>query len=392
MDAATLPGLELPTLSLSDFALHHTWSIRCLAPFVNPLVFHKGCAGVEDEISRFVRDNRAEWEQTVENEGTFVRLFWGEQDFSNKLVVTSGRKKRKRMEDDVAHTCSGKVGKSDNTQALEIENDDSATQNLAQRHLLIDIRLEDQPSAQLIFCFPKFSKDACNSGAGQIGIKKFDFVLVRGSTASLQATFRWLETSTGTSVAKSPFNPSCSDIAQAMTLWTSEHLEWTSSRPFVAKQQDNANTNENESAGVGDEVNDAHEASKPMTLTYSIPSGSSISGLETVSLIVPPVAMLRLCKDIISFRQNQEVLHKSNILNVDEKMPPKKATDTIPVVSALQHFMNETFHINVEKFTLIRASSPAAVLGRDGRCKPIHAHLLDNILREIRFMTKLKLA
>ena len=82
-------------------------------------------------------------------------------------------------------------------------------------------------------------------------------------------------------------------------------------------------------------------ATKPLTLSYQVPAGPAGKwGPDCISLTIPPLALLKLCKAILSADDNNA--------NKESNM------EAIRIVKALQCFFLETFQIHVEKLELTK--------------------------------------
>ena len=376
-----------PMLNVSDFVVHHTWAIIGLSPFVVPLDLRNGCSSLEVGMTLFLRNHRVtlvavtpqengggDESNQKEDDGTYVRIFHGTLQEPTELAADKTYNDGEETESE--HPPIGKRRKIyDNQQGNNMTN--------RQLHFIIDIRTHDEPSAQLVCCFPTFIQDDSNS-AGTTGrgkIQSFDYLLTRGSQSSIGAALGWFETFTGCTIAKSPFRPTVVDVAQAMALWTSEYSRLLKDSKDVADKSGNNHAVDSD---------DGEEKCKPLTLTYAVPSEFAGSGLDTVSLTVPPIALMRLCNDILQAKGkgNNSDLTAQNT-DEDGHVTPSKV-DTLPIVKGLQCFMRETFRINIETFSLVHGSCVAAVLGCDGRCKPLCAKLLGSVLREVQFMVQTK--
>lgn len=325
--------------ALSEFLLHHTWSIRLLSPFVNPLKIDGDCARLEQELTLHLRVRRqpgvpktTDDEELKDKEGALVHLFWVDLQGSRPVNITLGK----------TNADNGESGLSRKRRKLD------RTQN----HLIVDIKVQEETLTQLICCYPRSTE---NNGTKEI--KGFDFILARGSKSSSDAVLSWLETTTGCNAHGSAFCPSVAHVAQATTRWTLEHLHWTSDQTKSEKK---------------------NRPTKPLVLTYLVPSGhAEEAGLESLSLTVPPSALHTLFNNIMVSRKVSEASRWD---------PSQEDENQIPILRALECFLRNNFCIYIENFSLIRASSSAGVLGCDGRCKPLSAKLLPEILSEIRFM------
>jgi hypothetical protein len=109
---------------------------------------------------------------------------------------------------------------------------------------------------------------------------------------------------------------------------------------------------------------------KPLEVTFSAPEAIASAGLEKISLTVPPIAIARLQQDM-----------QKNSADGQE----------LPILRALQCFMLETYNLRIESFALVRATSAAAMLGCDGRCKPLDKNMLTTVLSQIQSMIQFQI-
>ena len=278
-DAAHQHTTGNQTIAMPDRILYHTWSIRTISPFTIPL-FSSGATlnAVEEQLTSFVR------RKTSNEEGTYATIAW------------------------IAFSPS-------------------------QRPLHIEIRLQDQPVAYLLLCFPEFNETSVTS---------FSYAMQRGSRTLCDTVMQWFESTFGCVFGNQSFSPAPNQVAHALAVWTTLQL-------------DRSNYN------------------RPLEVTFTAPDNIAKAGLSKLSLTVPPVAVARLLQDI-----------QDNDTNAGEQQE-------IPILRALQCYVLETYHLRIESFALVRATSAAAMLGCDGRCKPLESDLLEHVLSEIQAMIRSQL-
>lgn len=206
----------------------------------------------------------------------------------------------------------------------------------SQRHLHIDVRLQEEPVANILLCFPNFEDDTA--------IRSFSFAMQRGSKILCDTVIQWLESTSGCVFGNHPFSPTPDQVAHALAVWTTYQLD---------------------------------EHSRPLEVTFEAPETIAKAGLSKLSLSVPPVAVARLLQDI-----------KDNNPSTQQQQDEQQ---DLPILRALQCFIRETYKLRIESFSLVRAHSAAAVLGCDGRCKPLEKNLLENVLLEIQSMIQSQL-
>jgi hypothetical protein len=255
---------------MPDRILYYTWSIRTVSPFAIPLFSSPATtlAAVEEELTTFVRN------ETAGDEGTYATIAW-----------------------------------------IPLESS---------KHLHIDIRLQDEPAAQVLLCFPAFNDDSHQ-------VTCFSFAMQRGSNALCNVVLHFFASAFGCIFSNRPFSPTPNQVARALAVWTA---------------QQSAST-------------------KPLEVTFSAPQAIASAGLEKLSLTVPPVAIARLQQDM-----------QKNSAHGQE----------LPILRALQCFILDSYNLRMESFALVRATSAAAMLGCDGRCKPLDKDMLTSVLSQIQSM------
>jgi len=267
---------------MPDRILYHTWSIKTLSSFAIPL-FSSGVTldAVEDQLTNFVRRKTC----NDADAGTYVSLAW-------------------------------------------------ITLSPVQRHLYIDVRLQDQPAANVMLCFPTFQETTITS---------FAFAMHRGSKALCDTVMQWLESTCGCVFGNQPFAPTPNQVAHALAVWTTLQLNRS-------------------------------DSNRPLEVTFAAPENIANAGMSKLSLTVPPVAVARLLQDMQENNPNSQ-----------------QQQGDLPILRALQCYILEAYHLRIESFALVRATSAAAMLGCDGRCKPLERDLLEHVLSELQSMIQSQL-
>lgn len=384
MDAPPFP------VDLCDVLIDRTWLVRVVGPLAFSLEANGEYEKLERAMASFLQNRQrgtglkyVHDDQSAEGTGTTVHFCWGECEpgkENNQAADPTGE-----CDDGIA-----RCRKRRKLEEREILTDEvkKSSRKSKEQHLVIDVRVQEESAAQLVCCYPQFTRNRDYEKDGPLKIGGFDFLLTRGSQSFVDGILVFL----GGRTAGSVFRPSVADVTRSATLWTTQHWK-------LASRHSNRSTNGNSSQTVpiqatqndrdqpttvdaDNNVTSNMEATKPLTLTFEVPSGpAGNAGLDTISLTVPPVALLRLCNKIMASESKSSSLRR----NCAGHIPNKKKA--IPIVSALQCCLRDIFHVRIEKFSLIRALCSAAVLGCDGRCKPLCAPLLHLILCEIRLMT-----
>lgn len=199
------------------------------------------------------------------------------------------------------------------------------------KHLHIDVRLQDEAAAQVLLCFPTFNDNDSQQ------VKCFSFAMQRGSNPLCNVVLHFFASAFGCIFSNRPFSPTPNQVAHALAVWTTT--------------QQSAST-------------------KPLEVTFSAPQAIASAGLEKLSLTVPPVAIARLQQDMQKHSAHGQEL---------------------PILRALQCFLLETYNLRMESFALVRATSAAAMLGCDGRCKPLDKNMLTSVLSQIQSMIQFQI-
>jgi hypothetical protein len=263
-------------MTMPDRIVYYTWSIRTVSPFAVPLFSSSATtlAAVEDQLTSLVRN------KTAGEEGTYTSLAW-----------------------------------------IPLESS---------KHLHIDVRLQDEPAAQVLLCFPTFNDDVPPLPPQ---VKCFSFAMQRGSNPLCNVVLQFFASTFGCVFSNRPFSPTPNQVAHALAVWTTHQSTLT----------------------------------KPLEVTFCAPDAIASAGLEKLSLTVPPVAIARLLQDM-------------------QKYAADTSSQELPILRALHCFILETYNLRIESFALVRATSAAAMLGCDGRCKPLDKNTLTSVLSQIQSM------
>jgi hypothetical protein len=298
-------------------------------------------------------------------EGDYVRITWiGAEHPSEGSIVAE------QDEGNEAHT-SRKRSRGD-TQHQHTSSDRSPL------HLRVEVFLQEQWSAEVIFC--SASRDASNK------THAFAFCLARGLKSSYGEIWMWFESITGASVGRTPLGPTSEELANVVALWTKKDHELSG----VGTKKDH------ELSGVGVERtgpnhgNSPHK--KPLVLTFSVPYSLEGSGLDNLSLTVPPASLLHLCTNVEKERLKKRQKNKSDTLDNSCSSEDEVSEGGLPILNAMQCYIQEAFRINIQSFALVKASCAVASFGCDGRCKPLSLALLPDVLREIQTITHTRYA
>jgi hypothetical protein len=290
---------------------------------------------MEKSAAKVLRQSRAQQQKSGEDpEGDYVRITWIEECTNSS---DTGKEKEE---------------KASRKRNRTVSDDDSASSS---RHLRVAVFVQEQWSADVVFCFVSTSTTATVS-----------FCLARGLKSAYEAIWLWFESATQSFVGKVPLGPTPAELATAVALWTKKDLEH------------NRNLN---SDGV------STVSPKPLVLTFSVPSSLKGSGLDNLSLSVPPVSLMQLCTNMEKERRSSHKKSPRSNTNDDSSSEDQDMADEpLPILKAMQCYIKEAFRINIESFSLVKASSAVASFGCDGRCKPLKMELLMDILRDIQMI------
>ena len=270
-------------------------------------------------------------------------------------------------------------------------------------------------------------------------ISSFSFLLVRGSNDVSHKIFQYLELMYGCMVVvpkKDIINTSISscnhtendnvenpelnpvrfspfEIASTLSDWTVTNYQYyrRTCDPDTFSSEKTISTSSKSSSSLSSSATSKFNMYKirPMEVTFALPSDISKKGLESITLTIPPLALMNLCNAIQkqSFkskkRQRNKCEQEQNNISIQRQSTDKSNTNIddeddskslfnfpenndIPILQAIQCYMMETFHIDIRSFQLIRATCGIASLGCDGRCKPMNALFLHDFLVSIHSM------
>jgi uncharacterized membrane protein YgcG len=381
----------------------------------------------------------------------------------------------------------------------------STTGRRRQRHLHVDVRINDEPAGQILLCsaeeaaeeakekavgpttsttFPSFRDcdDDPLDPDRPVTISSFSYLLLRGRMAALRPVLLYLESTLGCAVGTRPFQPSPADVARSLSDW----MVGAVVRQRQQRQQRQQRRRLGESGGGGGSssiggiganddgngtIGDAHAPSipianvnaKPLELTLAVPPHLISAGLERITLTVPPVALARLCAAVERDRHRHRTTTaamaaaaspstapgggggakgggsggsrtssggtRTPLMVTDSESasasassgkeggrpgedPPrakapgdndndakekKKETEEeeeeeeevdLPILRALQCYLCEAFRIDARHLPVVKAATAHAVVGTDGRIKPLAVEALPALLEDIGVMVR----
>ncbi len=375
--------------------LQHTWYIRTASTCcVSPLQTSR-LPSLEEDLTAFVRRIHASTTTSLTTTTTSNSNYKPNNDCGNEMHASFSWVELKNPARASSYhaaegDCDGSIGASStNPSTVPCEN---------HRHLHISVQAQHKhaPKAQLLLCFCQGFPDI---------VSAFSFLMVQGSNPMLQSLFRWLESRTGVIISQRPFGFTSSQVAKCMTMWTSFSIS-------IYEQQQNKQRDQSGSMVEDYEEGDVFSATtpttatintssttfattngkggpKPLDLTFAVPEVVASKGLDTISLSILPVDLVRLCRDIHDRRP-----HDSNMTSDDSDtfLDNFAQEAPLPILKALQCYILEVFHIDIRSFPLIRASSSTAMLSCDGRCQIHDEYFLPLVLQDIRNLVQKRVA
>jgi Kinetochore complex Sim4 subunit Fta1 len=187
------------------------------------------------------------------------------------------------------------------------------------KHIYFEVWLKDEPVAQLLLAYIQPAQDFGS-------ILGCAFCLLRGPNKALDPLLTWLEASYGCVFANAAFVPTLRQMQHAL--------------PLFVKSSD-----------------------APLEVTFQPPL--MISGIDKLSMTIPPLALRRLVDEI------------------EKNKPAYEVERELPILKALYCFMKEAFKMNLQSFSLVRIKSAIGVVGIDGKCKFLDMGTLETLLNLI---------
>lgn len=343
-------------------------------------------------------------------------------------------------------------------------NDSRQRQRQRQRydyyHLHLEIWIQDEPKSQILLCFPDFQtisqshptsdsestininintpgkeKNVTHTNATNVNVVTNDvpviagssFLLLRGSLDPSKIILQYLEQQYVCHISHHdtpiPFSPS--DMTRCLSSWTL--LQHSDSRRYSHRHRHPNGNGKKVSGSSGEREPGGSDKSggpvpvlvRPMEVTFSLPSHLSKSGLEKITMTIPPQALTHLCTAIqnhmcididtnldsdddgdgkshtesIKGPQPQRQTQIQIQIQPKEKQDPSflhSTTPSLPILRALQCYIMEAFRIDVRSFSLARAACGVAALSCDGRCKPLDPMYLHDFLVSIQEMMQMR--
>ena len=138
-------------------------------------------------------------------------------------------------------------------------NDDTS------RHLCIQVFLGEAKAGELVLCFASSSTTETEPPENN-DVSSFDYLLVRGRKTAYEAVWSWLKKTTGCWISNASCQFTSAEITLATAQWTRQALE--------------------------------RQSKKPLSLIFQVPPHLQKSGLETVTVTIPPASLDHFCQCI----------------------------------------------------------------------------------------------
>lgn len=390
--------------------MQHTWQIRTASTScVSPLQT-SNLKQLEDDLTAFVRrmqtTKTSDSTNGVDHELQVV-LSWIQLTQQSSGTSSCG---------DDQHSSSSS---SETNNDASVVSTTPASLFLDDNHRHFNIEVHDRGStnnhastttsvkAQVMLCF-------CETSARQdiVVMNAFAFIMVQGANPMIQLLVRWLESRTGVIISQRPFGFTPSQVAQCVTSWTVLSLQqhhqmllreqqlqhdkqqqqgsvvedYEEDDMICATTTTTANTTLSSSQSKTSHSGKRRRTPKPLDLTFAMPEVVANKGLDTISLSIQPADLLKLYRDI----EDRRPCHPTKA-GQDERLEANSDPPT-PLLRALQCYMVEVFHIDIRSFPLIRASSSAAMLSCDGRCKVHDESFLPLVLYDVKVLVQKRFA
>lgn len=372
------------------------------------------------------------------------------------------------------------------------------------RHLHVDVMIGDEPAAQLLLvgaqAEPEEERVAASassssaasasaaasayfSGEEPIRVSSFAYLLVRGKSRALYPILAYLESTLGCVVGTRPFEPGPADVAASLSDWMVGTIVVERRRQKQRQGQGRTSIGSGSGSGIGGGVDNdmvaiggmaaAAATTKPLELTLAVPPHLVQSGLERITVTVPPVSLARLCAAVerkrprplssaagggtgtgtgscASGKNGGGTGNSSKASRSSRAITPLMVTDSekddessgcragvgavaaaagsaataaaasasgakdaidaadrqqqnspndgradeedeeekLPILRALQCYLYEAFHIDARQLHVVKAATAHAVVGTDGRIKPLTVEALPSLLEDVGMMIR----
>ena len=259
---------------------NHTWSIHLLASSSRrtgtsrsknrPLaLLPNAVEELQEDATNYLRQRT----DSQENEGDYIRLSWIAVDQPPAQTTSAATDRSERSEE---QPDGGGSDTSSSAGAASRKRRRTTTES--HKHLYVEVRLNEEWSASVVFCFHH-----------QHPQHTFDLCLARGLKSSCEVVWQWMSSTVAGCghIGRKPLRLSPSDLAYAVAA--------TVTATTVSEQDEARNS-----------------SSKPLVLTYET---HVVPGIDTLSLTVPPQSLSLLCRNIERERSRQRNSSTSDSTN-----------------------------------------------------------------------------
>ena len=253
---------------------------------------------------------------------------------------------------------------------------------------------------------PSYSSySSFTSRGGTAFLSSIGFALSRGSHTTCQLVWEWLEWHGGCAIQRHPFCPTSTQLAAAAATWTllayrdayaqaqatqqqqqsgvRDTRESLLRRPSSKRKRSPVTPSGKGSSKVSPSTQSTASSTltRPLVLTFVPPPSLRGRGLDTVSAVVTPADLRRLCRTLeLQPREEEEQRDRDRTPvpseEVQQNLDPDKSHTPLPILQTLINFVTRETGLPIDQCDLIQASCSIAALGSDGRCKPHSQHYL----------------
>ena len=268
--------------------LNQTWTIRTVSPFSTPWDV-SDLRELELQATAYLRDF-VKTHGRVERDGTYVSIDWVSIDTLSK-------------------------------------------------HLYFDIRIADEPTAQVVLSCAKPEETSTATRPPTIMVNSFSFCLVHGERKPYEIILKFLETNVGCVVGDKSFRPSSSHVAKILL----------------------------------DTIHAVGPASTQMEITFATPR--QVKNLDEFSISIPPTSFQRLLMDL-EYNRPEE---RRNMVTVEEDTPRM-------IFKALRGFILEAMRIDIQSFPIVRVANNILIFGGSGKVRMLNQDHMHDVLENIERM------
>jgi len=277
----------------------------------------------------------------------------------------SGEEEECDSEDDDDAVAAASAAPDARTKRRRVDNREKQQQS--DKHLCVDVFLNEEWSATVIFCYCCATTTTSNV--------VFDLCLSRGRnkstiTAAVERILQWMAILASCHIGCKPLSLPSSDLVSVLVAAAGEG---TMTSGLLSEQEQ-----EDQQEGGKESV---MAAGAPLVLTYD--THQTVPGIDTLSLTVPAKAVPQLYRAVAMEQQSesQSQSHDNGAStrsadaaegNGDISTPTTatvQAVPEVPIVKAMECFVLKHFGMDVTQLRLCQIATATLTLGCDGRCQ-----------------------